>query len=462
MSLSIEPTTTVEEVVYQRLISYIPAGQFYLRAKHVQPRRNGTTIVPFRISGQRGDPSSDGSRVMVDIYINESFVTRLGMTANVTSVDLELQPPPFINYIRCVEGNYDPTIDLFTPTGDSTGTSVVVTNYGSVLYGAALDYFRHVWLPYQIQDWSLTSEWGSRLVEWYFKYHKQMPDTQAIRTLATRLTSRATWHELPTTRGVEDMVASLCCSEPVILPLTNERDFFDLAIWPTVPVSSNHGGWEFNTWFPDVPTAREVAVLQLVKNLPDLLLKDHREGTTLLETSGIGIELFKDTTQSNLSWILEHLDIMPWKAFLEVSKIRDVFRRFWDNAFDNLVTPPGLGAGDFFDTDIRFWPDHTDEFDAPQDLDSSQEEPYTELWTGMGVNPADRVEIWDSVIQTAVAENQIDPRAPVSWEWEWTGVLEMEAATSSSVTNTLHGGADPEFEDTGSGVGGGGGEYLPP
>jgi hypothetical protein len=446
MALSIKPSSTIEEEVYRRVIAAIPSGAFYLRATHVQPRRDGNTIVPFVIEGTRGDPSG-GSRLMVDIYLNEALYQRAAMTAATITVPIKLQPSPHVNYIRVIEGTYNTSTDQFIPTGQSTGTSCVVTNYGSILFGCALDYYRKVWLPLQIQEFSLTSDWSCRQVEWYFKYHNRMPDPNALRTLAVRLTSRATWHELPTTRGVTDMVSALCCSEPVVKELTNERPNFDLALYPFVPDVANFGGWEFNIWFPDIPTAREVAVLKMARNLPYLELADHLEGRTFFNIQDIAIELFKDTTQDNLGYILNRLDIMPWKAFLEIERQKDNYLRFWDDAFDNLVTPPGLGAGDFFDTDTESFPDHDDTFDSPGVLDTCEEEPFTELWNGLGVSTADRIpgEKWDSVVQLAKAEGQVPPDAPVAWDWEWTG-FDAVATTSSDVTNTMHGGAPPDFE----------------
>jgi hypothetical protein len=443
--ITITPASTIEEEVYQRLVGYIPAGRFYLRATHVQPRRQGKTVVNFVITGQRGEPGTDGVRLMMDVYLNKERYTRVAMTNNVVIVPIELKPPPTVNYLRIVEGYYDPATDLFTPTGESGGTSCVVTNYGSVFYGAALDYYRHVWLPYQTQERSLLSEWGSRLVEWYFKYHQKFPDTQAMRTLATRLTSRSVWNEQPSTRGVNDAIAALCATNPVILPLTNERDSWDMALYPLVPVSANHGGWAFDVWFPDLPSAREIALLRLASNIDSLVLRDHREGHTFLKVQDQPIELFKDTTASNLTFLLRQIGTMDtWRASLEREAVKDNFLRFWANPLDNFVSFPGLGPGDHFDTDPVSDPEDSDTFDTDSTFDT-QEEPFTELWNGLGVHGGDAQTV-DSVVQAARSEGQIAPDDPVAWEWEWTGVLATSATTSSVITNTLHGGAAPDFE----------------
>jgi hypothetical protein len=455
MAISIKPASTIEEEVYQRVIDNIPAGQFYLRAKYIQPRRDGDTIVPFIIAGTRGDPDGGGSRVMMDIYINEELNARIAMTAKVVTVNLRLLPPPDVNYIRIVEGVYDPSQGTFVPTGESAGTSVAVTNYASVHYGVGLDYFRKVWLPYLTQERSITSEWGSRIIEWYFKHHQRFPDTQALRTLAVRLASRATWTELPTNRGVADMVAALCASEPVIEEISNERATWDLALDPLLPRQTDYAGETFDVWFPDIPTAREVALLHLAGNVDYLNLKDHKEGHTFLEIADQDepvIELLKDRSASNLAYLLRQIGPMDtWKAFVQCDNEVDVFQRFWDNALDNFVHEPGLGMGDLFDsgtTDGNHFPNpaHSKIFDS-QDLDTSQEEPFTELWTGIGVNTSDGIEFWDSVVEVAKAEGQIPPKPPVSWEWEWTGGIEMSATSTSTVTNPLHGGAPPDFEE---------------
>lgn len=454
MSLTIVPASTIEEEVFRRVIGYIPPGQFYLRATHVQPRRNGKTIVPFIISGQRGDPDLSGTRVMIDIYINDARVGRYAMTAKSIIVNLELSPPPDVNYIRVVEGTFNPGAGTFVPTGDSTGTSVIVTNYASVHFGVALDYYRKLWLPYLTQERSITSEWGSRVVEWYFKHHHRMPDTQALRTLAVRLTSRATWHELSSDQGVKDMIASLCGAEPVVTQVDNERTSWDLALTPFKPTQTNYTGQAFDCWFPDLPTSREIALLKLAGNVDYLNLKDWSEGRTFLDIDGQDqpiIELFKDRSASNLAHVMRQIGPHDyWRAFVQVDNTVDLFQRFWDNALDNFVQHPGLGAGDTFDTfeDEDTYlsdPDHSASFDA-NTLDSSAEEPFTELWTGLGVNTADEIDIWDSVVEVAKAEGQIPPKPPVSWEWEWTGTIEMSARTNNAISNTLHGGAAPDFE----------------
>ena len=455
MAISIKPASTIEEEVFQRVISNIPPGQFYLRAKHIQPRRGGDSVVPFIISGTRGDPNSAGERLMMDIYINEERAARVAMTAKVIIVNLRLLPPPDVNYIRVVEGLYNPSQGTFVLTGESTGTSVAVTNYASVHFGVSLDYYRKVWLPYLTQERSLTSEWGSRIVEWYFKYHQRFPDTQALRTLAVRLASRATWTALPTDLGVQDMVAALCATEPVIEEISNERTAWDLALHPFLPCQTNYTGEAFDVWFPDIPTARETALLRLAGNVDYLQLKDHQEGRTFLEIADQDepvIELIKDRSAGNLAYLLRQIGPMDyWRAFVQRDKEVDLFQRFWDNALDNFVHLPGLGMGDLFDsgtTDGNHFPDplHSPTFDS-QDLDTSQREPFTELWTGLGVNTADGIEIWDSVVEVAMAEGHIPPRSPVAWEWEWTGGIEMSAASVSAITNPLHGGAPPDFEE---------------
>jgi len=454
MTISIKPSTTIEEEVFQRVIGNIPPGQFYLKATHVQPRRNGQTIVPFIIEGQRGDPLSDGSRVMMDIFINDDRVARVGMTANVVIVNLKLLPPPDVNYIRIVEGVLDPNLNTFIPTGESAGTSVVVTNYASVHFGVSLDFYRHVWLPYLMQERSITSEWGSRIVEWYFKYHQRFPDTQALRTLAVRLASRATWTQLPTDAGVTDMVSALCASEPVIEELSNHRDTWDLALTPFLPKQADYAGESFDVWFPDLPTAREVALLRLAGNVDYLNLKDWAEGRMFLDIADQDqpiIELLKDQTSGNLGFLLRQIGPMDtWRAFVQVDNEVDIFQRFWDNALDNFVQSPGLGMGDLLDSGAEgvHFPDplHSTSFDAGT-FDTSEEEPFTELWTGLGVNTADAIEFWDSVVEVAKAEGQIPPKPPVSWEWEWTGGIEMFASTTETVTSTLHGGAPPDFEE---------------
>jgi hypothetical protein len=144
MAISIKPASTIEEEVFRRVIGNIPPGQFYLKATHMQPRRGGESIVPFVISGTRGDPTSSGSRLMMDIYINEELNARVAMTAKVIIVNLKLLPPPDVNYIRIVEGTFDPSQQTFIPTGESAGTSVVVANYASVHFGVSLDYYRKV------------------------------------------------------------------------------------------------------------------------------------------------------------------------------------------------------------------------------------------------------------------------------------------------------------------------------
>lgn len=455
MTISIKPASTIEEEVFQRVISNIPPGQFYLRANSMQPRRNGDTIVPFVIAGTRGDPNSTGDRLMMDIYLNEEHLARIAMTAKVVIVNLRLLPPPDVNYLRIVEGIYSPSQGTFIPTGESGGTSVAVTNYASVHFGVGLDYYRKVWLPYQTHEWSITSEWGSRIVEWYFKYHNRFPDTQALRTLAVRLASRATWTELPTDLGVQDMVSALCATEPVIEEISNERTVWDLALAPLLPRQTNHTGESFDVWFPDIPTAREVALLRLAGNVDYLNLKDHMEGRTFLEIAEQDepvIELLKDRSSGNLAHLLRQIGPMDyWRAFVQCDGEVDVFQRFWDNALDNFVQQPGLGMGDTFDTGTTEGPHFPDPLHSPtfdsQDLDTSQVEPFTELWTGVGVNTADAIESWDSVIEVAKAEGQIPPKAPVSWEWEWTGGIEMSASTTSEVTNPLHGGAPPDFEE---------------
>jgi hypothetical protein len=232
----------------------------------------------------------------------------------------------------------------------------------------------------------------------------------------------------------------------VILPLTNERENWDMALYPLVPVTANYGGWAFDVWFPDLPSAREVALLSLIANVDSLVLRDHREGHTFLTTQEQPIELFKDTTASNLTFLLRQIGTMDtWRASLECEATRDNFLRFWANPLDNFVSEPGLGAGDHFDSDPVSDLGDSLTFDTDSELDTSDEEPFTELWTGLGVHGGD-AQHWDSVVQAARSEGQIAPDEPVAWEWEWTGVITASASTSYMITNPLHGGAPPGYE----------------
>ena len=452
MTLAIYPASTIEAEPYHRLIDGIPAGEFYLRAEYVQPRLNGENLVNFKIEGQRGDPDATGSRLMVDVYVNGERARRVAMTANVVTLPLRLEGPPTLNYVRAVEGTFDGS--SFVPTGSSAGTSVAVTNYGSVFYGAGLDYYRHVWLPYQTQEYSLTSYWSSRLVEWYFKFHRRFPDTQAMRTLATRLASRATWTELPTNRGMQDMIGALCASEPLFTEVTNTRSTWDLALNPLYPVSANWGGWDIDVWLPDIPTAREQALLRLARNLDFLELEDYSEGHTFLGLQGqdVHLDILKDRSATNLSYLLRQIGTMDsWKSWLQVDVEADYFLAFWDNAFDSLVVAPGLGGGDPFDTfdgggaSSSFFPNpsHSETFDSGA-LDSG--EAFTEMWTGLTVNVFDGGTIaLDSSLQVARCDGEMAPHGPEAWEWEWTGGIEAAVSTASTVTNTLHGGAAPDY-----------------
>lgn len=420
MTISIKPLSSIEEEVYGRVIANIPPGDFYLRAQYVQPRRDGSNRVPFVITGYIGHN--------VEVYLNEAFIGQIGMTATQYLVSLDLQPPPDINYLRIID----------TVTQEQYGTSVVVANYASVHYGAALDYYRHVWLPLQNQRWSLTSEWSGRLVEFYFKYHQNFPDTNALRTLAVRLTSRATWNNLPTDLGVRNMVGSLCASEPVIVDLTNSRPSIDLALHPLLPISVDYGGSEFNVWIPDFPTSREVALLKLCRSNDALVLKSFEEGHTFLTVNGEPIDLYKDATQANLAHVLQRIGTMDYmRAWVGRDRDIDHYRRFWSSPMDNVVEPPGLGITRPFDDFSTF--------DSGSTLDSA--EPFADLWNGLTVSPLDSSPM-DSVICPAVGPTQIQPDQPLAWEWEYTRISATAGISSTVPSNILYGGAPPDYEPT--------------
>jgi len=426
--LKIKPASHLEDEVFNRALSGIPSGNFYLTAQYVQPRWGGTTRVNFVIEGTKSN--------MVSVYLstedgNDQLLTRVGMSADTTMVSLPLKPPPDINYIRAVDGVYDAATDTWTATGEESGCSVVVVNYGTVHYGMASDWYQHVWLPYVIQNWSVTSEWGCRLVEWTQLYHNLFPDTQAMRTLAVRLVSRATWHEQPTTRGVIDQVAALCATQPFVRELSNNRPWVDTDLWPLLPIFADYGGHEFNVWVPDIPTARQLAVTRLVENLDYMQLQAFYEPNVYLTCQGDNISLRKDDSRSNLSYLLRQIGPMDyWKAWLSASASISLYRHWWDNALDNVVREAGLGQGVPFDTS---W------FDLGV-LDTR--EPWTELWDDVGLNVVDGdPDIgWDSVVEVAVDETQLSSPNPPQWNWEYT-TLEASCSTTREVSNPLYGGA---------------------
>jgi hypothetical protein len=425
-TFKIQLASRLEDDTYERILGGIPAGRFYLLDGKVRPRWNGATYQNFVLSGTQGN--------LVAIYLNGALATTVAMDTEVSYFKLKLSEAPTINYIRAIDGYRSGS--QWIATGDEDGATVVLTNFASVHYGMARQHYQRVWLPYLYQKWSVESEWGSRLIEWAFKYRYRFPDTQALRTLAARLTSRSVWHEQPTSQGVKDAIAAICCSEPVIRELSNNRSYQDLALWPPLPVTADYSGWEFNVWLPDIPTAKEVGTLLMANNLTYLAGQQFVEPNFTLSYDDEMVQLHK--REQNLAHLLQQIGPMDaWQCYVAITRLRDLYFRWWDNALDNTVATPGLGSGTPWDVDGGTW--DSGALDSP--------EPFADLWDGVGVNDADELPTvtWDSVIQVTKGEDEVPPDDPPCWQWEYS-TLSPTVSTCKIVTNPLHGGAPASYE----------------
>jgi len=433
MALSLKPATTIEEEVYRRVISNIPAGDFYIRATHVQPRRDGDTKVRLLAEVDTVSEVSGTQRRVLAVYVNQSFKQFVAIDSRKVVFAIRMEPAPTVNFIRVVDGTLDTATASFVPGGTEASTSVVVTTFASVFFGASLYYYRKLWLPYIYQFWSLMSEWGTRLIEWQLKYHNNFPNTAALHALSARLTSRAVWHEAPTERGIRDLVGSLCASTPVRTELSNVRPTYDLALYPFRADASSYSGVALDCWLPDIPSAKEAAFLRLASNVDHIKLKDHGYGATVAQIDSDVIELRKSPTLLGLAGIMQIVGPHDyWKAFIEAVTSTPIYFRFWGNPLDNVVLPPGLGAGTTFDTGF---------FDQAT-LDTFL--PFQHKWTGQQVTVTDdpRVTL-DSVQQLGWDKGEPSFSGPAASLW--TTTLLSGSMTAPTVTNTLHGGAAPDF-----------------
>lgn len=418
MTLTIKPAGSYEEQVFTRVMAAIPSGQAYpTSGPNPRPIQDRTAFLIEGTFGRR-----------VRIYLNDGLVSEIGIVSRATRIELTLMPWPEINWIRIVDS-----------AGEESSIGVTLSYMALVHYGAAIDYFRHTYLDLLTQSWSLQGAWSSRTMEFRFLYHHAMPDTTALRALGVKLTSRAVFHGSPTTLGIQNLLAALAATNPVVLALSNNRPRFDPAIWPLLPASADYGGYEFNLWLPDLPTARETALWQLATTVPSAIrVVSAEEGVTYAQVGNVWYtNLRKDWSQQNLRDLLMRIGPMDsWQAYVAPVVSVDIARRFWSYAFDNVIVAPGLGAHAF---------DSGELLDSGDPLDQS--EPFTELWNGVAITPFDAGAELDSVVAVAVGLDEVNREPPLAFTWEYA-LLTGEASTLGHVTNTLHGGAIPSFETT--------------
>lgn len=416
--VSIYPLTRLEDEVFNRLLEYIPAGEFYNKAQYTLPNFGGNQVVPFVISGIAGRVFS--------VYLNDKLITRIGLVASQETVNLTLRPPPEVNYLK-VKDEYN---------NDVASTSVMLANYSSVHYGAVRDYFSHIWLQYLYNKWSLTTPWSGRLIEYLFKYHDVFPDTQAMRVLADRLTSRATWQDSPSTLGIESLLGSLTCGIPVTIPVTcAPPNNFDLARYPLMSAQGYYAGHWVNVWAPDLAYAKEHAFLHLCRNFPALYeIKGFREGILQLNYNSDYVELRKDPANYNLRALFAQIGSMDyWQSFLSCKLTVEIGFSAYNSHFDNVVTEDLSGGNPF---DSRDAMDHTTPFDSGDQ--------WAYLWKGKSVRPLDSSGYFDSHVNVAVSFEDLPNEGPYGSLWDYE-MLEASATTAEVVTNTLHGGIIPEY-----------------
>ena len=423
MAISILPRARVEDEVIKRLLDYIPEGEFYLRAQYMLPILHGTGIHKFIIKGTAGH--------MIRLVLNDNLVARIGMVSAQEEVAVQLSLPPVVNDVEVIDED----------DGSTAGLSAVITNIASVYTGAARDYFRNIYVPYLYNKWSLESPWTARHTEWWFKYHSRFPDTRDMRILSTRLNSRAVFQDAPSNVGVISQMAALTGCTPVIVPVANAGpdDWFNPGLWPLLPPQADYNGHEVNLWFPDICSAREHALLRLFDSIPSVYqLKSNIEGyQELTYNSNEWIPIRKQRVnerECNLRDLFNKIGALDyWQGFMGSSLSADIFCRFYGYLFDLSVTHP-IGGG-------RTW-DMGELLDQGNTWDTN--DPWTELWDGLDVVPADVGETLDSAVQRAVCQGEVRVEPPFASEWEWTEVA-VEATTLNEVSNTLHGGADPGF-----------------
>jgi hypothetical protein len=431
-TLSIQIAGSYEEQVYQRIVTAIPKGLAY-PTTNVNPRPISERTA-FTIRGTLGRT--------VSVYLNGSKITESGIDS--TSVRLELgplDPWPVTHWVRLVDS-----------AGEEASIGITLSYMALVHAGAALDYFRHTYLDYLVQYWSLTSRWSSRPTEFRFQYHHSLPDTQALRSLAVKLLGRAVFHNSPTTGGIDSIVAAFTLGYPVAVPLVPDAGI-DPVIYPLLPTPAAYAGYDFNVWLPDLPTARELALWKLATNIPgQIRLRSAVEGTSYLgiamgswgylnswspdqelslPETGWQTTIRSSEQQRGLQHLMTLIGPMDtWLAFVTPNSEVEVARRFWAYRHDSVIESPGLGTGSHYDTS-------TGTFDSRR-LDSG--EPFTELWTGVSLTSFDVDVPDDSVIAVSVELGNVRREPPVAFAYEYSW-LSGSCSTTKAVTNPLHGGA---------------------
>lgn len=410
------PATRLEDEIYNQVIANLPGGDFLLKANYVQPNWKGLGEVQLVVTGL---DSTSGS--WLGVWVNNQFKGKFPANASVIYFKLQLDKAPTLNLVSVKNES----------TGEVASTTIVVTTYGSVHWAASAVYYRNIYLRYLKEEWALLGEWNARISKWMHRYNALFPNTQALATLATRLSSRSCATSQPSTEGVTNMVQALTCGYPVVTPTVNQAGLH----WATSrlwPKAAEPAGFEFDVWMPDLATAREVALVKLCDNLGHL--GGFREGVVATDLWSDFDQLYKDPDQGSLVVLLNLIGPMDtWMSWVELTSNVDLFSSWWMVSPDNTVEPDSLGLQALLDTgeDIE---------DKPLDVG----EVWAHLWNGVTLASMDQPSSMDSVIQDAVGQSSTVRDPLVLEEWE-ISELTLTCVFPDSISNTLHGGAPPSF-----------------
>jgi len=275
MSISLNPSATLHDEVYQRLLSTLKefSGSVY--------NINTPIVVPYSFFGTAFDLTGvvPGSKI-------EIIIRKLASGGEDPAFRISVIPTAESETVLLPLGEGTNIIEISVDGEKATEVKISALHLAAPLEAESQEIFQNIELLLNEVEDAILSPIGARLVEFNVDIHDLLPDARTYRQLCTKLAIRAIYRDPGTQRGVEDFLTAITTNTPIFVRERLDDTEFNPIQYPLLTAQEHFGGWDAHVWIPNRCIVSWLAFIKLMNNVDvyDLeqvteIITTHRENT---------------------------------------------------------------------------------------------------------------------------------------------------------------------------------------
>lgn len=352
MALRLSIPTSPADPTFQRVLSYIPAGDQWWR---------GNVTHYAEVGGVDLMLQADVGQGLVSVYVNGNLKYSLDVTAPTTILNVEL------------DQGYN---TLYVTQGTNTFQTRLIAAFYAVFLGAfAEETYGALERDIEVFEQHFRSYFSTRITEHQIQWSDLLPSSFAYRTLLGKIGVRALVNESSKDRGVEDIVSVTTLSNPYVLPTTADDNV--QAPFPLYTESQDFAGDEFHVWYPNSCVAAWHGFVRLLDmfRTDELYLIGASDEKVTLSHEGNVYDHYFDTEDAQCVQLVDPCAVETY-VYATLTSSLDIWLCPWSYPFDVSVSIP-LGRARF---------DQDNPFDTGTPLDSMELTAPLDGWMGVSLS----------------------------------------------------------------------------